>query len=78
MLQHKAETKSNKNGYEIRTEILAMAKDYLHQDYQARFEEWNNSQKNSGLAAPLFPTTEDVIKTAQVFYGFVNANNSKQ
>ena len=78
MLNNKLETKTNKNGYEIRAEILAMAKDYLQQNFQAKFAEWNNSQKNVGVAAPSFPSTEDVIKTAQIFYGFVNANNSKQ
>lgn len=78
MLHNKLETKTNKNGYEIRTEILSMAKEYLYQDYQAKFEEWNTNQKNIGLAAPKFPTSEDIIKTAHIFYGFVNANNSKQ
>ena len=32
------EVKFNKNGYEIRTEILAMAKDLVGQDFHMKFQ----------------------------------------
>ena len=34
------EVKFNKNGYEIRTDILAMAKDLVAQDFQVKFQGW--------------------------------------
>jgi len=34
------EVKFNKNGYEIRTDILAMAKDLVGQDFHVKFQGW--------------------------------------
>jgi hypothetical protein len=34
------EVKFNKNGYELRTDILEMAKDIVQQEYQMKFQGW--------------------------------------
>jgi len=34
------EVKFNKNGYEIRTEILEMAKELVSQDFHVKFQGW--------------------------------------
>ena len=34
------EVKFNKNGYELRTDILAMAKDMVQQEYSSKFAGW--------------------------------------
>ena len=37
--------KTNKNGYEIRTKILEMAKDQMAMEYSFKFQGWEQSQK---------------------------------
>ena len=39
------EVKFNKNGYELRTDILAMAKDAVQHEYQMKFQGWELSAK---------------------------------
>ena len=39
------EVKFNKNGYELRTDILAMAKDVVQQEYQMKFQGWELTAK---------------------------------
>ncbi len=39
------EVKFNKNGYEIRTDILAMAKDMVTNEFQFKFQGWEMSSK---------------------------------
>ena len=34
------EVKFNKNGYEIRTDILGMAKSLVQEDFHAKFQGW--------------------------------------
>jgi len=34
------EVKFNKNGYEIRSDVLAMAKEVVMQEYQVKFAGW--------------------------------------
>jgi hypothetical protein len=79
------EVKFNKNGYEIRTDILAMAKDVVMQDYQVKFAGWQMSaQKDpqSGqivttVGMPEFPGMEKILEAAEKFYGFVNTGAKK-
>ena len=74
------EVKFNKNGYEIRTDILAMAKDLVGQEYHTKFVGWElTSQRDektgqlvSTVAMPEFPGLEKVLETAEKMYGFVN------
>ena len=74
------EVKFNKNGYEIRTDILAMAKDLVQQDFQVKFAGWQmTAQKDektgqivSTVAMPEFPGMEKVLEAAEKMYAFVN------
>jgi len=80
------EVKFNKNGYEIRTDILAMAKDMVQQDFQVKFAGWEmtaeRDQKTGQIVSkvnmPEFPGLEKVLETAEKMYGFVNAGASRK
>lgn len=75
------EVKFNKNGYEIRTEILGMAKDLVQTEFSTKFQGWELSAKRdektgqivSTVAMPEFPGLDKVLETAQKMYDFVNA-----
>ena len=74
---------SNKNPFELRTDILAMAKDYMDRQYeinmqfaQQAFDEAVKAQKVSADSwksyVPEAYTIEDLMKKAQELYGFVS------
>jgi hypothetical protein len=71
----------SKNGYEIRTDILAMAKDLVGQDFQVKFNGWEmtatrdekTGQIVSKVDMPEFPGLDKVLETAERMYAFVNA-----
>ena len=72
------EVKFHKNGYEIRTEILAMAKDIVGQEFKYKYMGWEASveRDNEGkivtkVAMPEFPGLDKVLETAQKMYDFV-------
>jgi hypothetical protein len=72
---------TNKNGYEIRTDILAMAKDFILNDYWSKREMWLNtvSRDEQGriidaMSQPSLPKMQDVLDTASAFYSFVNSS----
>ncbi len=79
------EVKFNKNGYEIRTEILAMAKDLVAQDYHVKFQGWEltatrdekTGQIVSTVKMPEFPGLDKVLETAEKMYAFVNSGAKK-
>jgi hypothetical protein len=73
---------SNKNPFEIRLEILKMAKDYLEQQYQTNLsfanaiffkalESGQVMQDNFQSFIPKSYSIEDVMKKSQELYGFV-------
>lgn len=76
--QSTPEVKFNKNGYEIRTDILHMAKDLVKDDFQAKFAGWEiSTQKLDGkvvttVGMPEFPGLDKVLETAEKMYEFVN------
>ena len=80
------EVKFNKNGYEIRTDILAMAKDMVQQDFQVKFNGWEMTAERdaktgqivSKVEMPQFPGLDKVLETAEKMYSFVNAGASKK
>ena len=80
------EVKFNKNGYEIRSDILAMAKDLVQQDFQVKFAGWEmtatrdekTGQIVSKVDMPEFPGMDKVLEAAEKMYGFVNAGNTKK
>lgn len=76
-------TNTNKSPFELRTDILQMAKDYMDQQYQINlmfaeraFSEASEAQKVSADAwksyVPEMYTIEDLMKKAQELYGFVS------
>jgi isocitrate dehydrogenase len=79
------EVKFNKNGYEIRTDVLAMAKDAVMEEYHSKFRGWEMSvQKDektgqvvTRVDMPEFPGLEKIMEAAEKFYGFVNAGTKK-
>lgn len=77
------EVKFNKNGYEIRTEVLQMAKELVGQEFQYKYMGWEASvqkDKDGNLVTkvgmPEFPGLDKVLETAQKMYDFVNQANS--
>ena len=80
------EVKLNKNGYEIRTEILAMAKDMVQSEYSMKFHGWEMSAKRdektgqliSTVNMPEFPGLDKVLETAEKMYSFVNGQQKSK
>ena len=79
------EVKFNKNGYEIRTDILAMAKDLVAQDFQVKFNGWEMTAERdektgqivTKVGMPEFPGLDKVLETAEKMYAFVNSGAKK-
>jgi len=79
------EVKFNKNGYEIRTDILAMAKDLVAQEYTYKYQGWemsaNRDEKTGQLVTtigmPEFPGIEKVLEAAEKMYNFVNQTTKR-
>ena len=79
------EVKFNKNGYEIRTDILGMAKSMVTEDFQAKFQGWEmtatrdekTGQIVSKVEMPQFPGLDKVLETAEKMYSFVNSGVKK-
>ena len=75
------EVKFNKNGYEIRTDILGMAKDLVSEDFHVKFQGWEmtaaRDEKTGQIVTtvdmPSHPGLEKVLETAEKMYSFVNA-----
>ena len=75
------EVKFNKNGYEIRTDILGMAKDMIQSEYNTKFHGWEMSATRDAktnqivttVGMPEFPGLDKVLETAEKMYAFVNA-----
>ena len=79
------EVKFNKNGYEIRTEILSMAKDLVAQDFHAKYMGWETTVEKdpktgqivTKVGMPEFPGLDKVLETAEKMYAFVNSGIKK-
>ena len=60
----------NKNGYELRTDLLGMAIGIVSDKVSRQFE--NEHLKPEGTRTPVQPyTTEDIIAEAEKLYAFV-------
>jgi hypothetical protein len=74
------DVKFSKNGYEIRTEILDMAKGLVTEEFHSKFRGWEMSvakdektgQVVTRVDMPQFPGLEQVLATAEKMYAFVN------
>lgn len=84
MKQFVPEVKFNKNGYEIRTQMLEMAQSQAWQDYNAKLGAFQTSVSKDGnevvtkVEMPVVPGIEQVLAAAEKFYAFVNQNTSKK
>jgi len=80
------EVKLNKNGYEIRADILDMAKGLVSEDYHSKFRGWEmtvakdekTGQIVTKVGMPEFPGLDKILETAEKMYGFVNQNTTKK
>ena len=72
------EVKFNKNGYEIRSDILAIAKDATMQEYAHKFAGWEISQRKidgqlfTSVEMPTVPGLDKILEAAEKMYAFVN------
>lgn len=79
------ELKVSKNGYEIRADVLAMAKDLVQTEYSMKFQGWELSttrdektgQIVSTVSMPEFPGLDKVLETAERMYAFINTSGKK-
>lgn len=78
------EVKFNKTGYEIRSDILSMAKDMVQSEHSIKFAGWKMTQSRNSdgsisatVAMPEFPGLDKVLETAEKMYSFVNQNGKK-
>jgi hypothetical protein len=70
----------NKNGYEIRTQVLDLAKQWNEFEYSQKFLGFETSTKRdpkSGefvttVGMPEVPGVDQVLETAEKFYDFIN------
>lgn len=76
--------KFNKNGYEIRSDILGLANQLVLEEYRAKFAGWEltahkleTGQLVTSVSAPAFPGLERVLEVAQKMYEFVNNSPKK-
>ena len=73
----------NKNGYEIRAQMLEMAQSQVWQDYHAKWGMFETSISKDGgeltakVTVPTVPGSDEVLKTAEKFYNFVNGKTDK-
>ena len=68
---------TNKNGFEIRADILKLATDHTHSEFYSANALYENSitspeWKGGVVVKPTFPSTERVLETAKAMYTFVN------
>ena len=74
------QVKVNKNGYEIRTQVLDMAKQYTEFEHSSKFAGWEQSVTRdpetgevvTKVEMPEVPGVDKVLETAEKFYNFIN------
>lgn len=83
MKQFVPQVSFNKNGYEIRAQMLEMAQTQLWQDYNAKWGAFQTSISKEGnevvtkVEMPTVPGVEQVLEAAEKFYAFVNQNTKR-
>lgn len=72
------QVKFNKNGYEIRAQMLEMAQSQVWQDFHARWGQYEATVSKDGkevvtkVEMPTVPGADKVLEAAEKFYNFVN------
>jgi hypothetical protein len=78
-------SKSSKNGYEIRAEMLELAAEALQFEYNSKVDKILSTAVRDSTTSqvidididwPSAPTLEDVLDGAQKLYEFVNQNSN--
>ena len=72
---------SNKNAYEIRTEILDMARGFVMDRYHSAMQKWQEptdrhpetGQLLSTVDAPQYPSSSEILAEANKLYSFVDS-----
>ena len=72
---------SNKNAYEIRTEILDMAKTFVMDRFYSSKQNWEMSTDRhpddgtilSTVDAPQYPSSNEILAEAKKLYSFVDS-----
>jgi hypothetical protein len=78
------QVKFNKNGYEIRAQMLEMAQSQVWQDFHARWGQYETTVSKDGkevvtkVEMPQVPGAEKVLEAAEKFYNFVNNTNTSK
>ena len=78
------EVKFNKNGYEIRAQMLEMAQSQVWNDYHAKWGAFETKVSKEGdqvvtkVELPTVPGVDQVLDAAKKFYDFVNQTGSKK
>ena len=70
----------NKNGYDIRTQVLEMAKGFEEFQFGSKFAGWEQSVSRdpktgevvTTVEMPQVPGVDKVLETAEKFYNFIN------
>ena len=76
---------ANKNAYELRTDILSMAQNRVMDKFNNEFGVWDMSCERhpdtgalmSTTTPPTYPTTSEILKTANELYTLVEAGRVK-
>lgn len=72
------QVKFNKNGYEIRAQMLEMAQTQVWQDFHAKWGQYEATVSKDGkevvtkIDMPQVPGADKVLEAAEKFYNFVN------
>jgi len=74
-------TNTNKNAYEIRTEILGMAQGFVMDKFHNKHQKWQDSTDRhpesgailSTIDSPDYPTSDDILREAEKLYSFVES-----
>ena len=70
------EVKFNKSGFEIRSEVLGLAKEFTEFEFNSRLMGYHAKLEKGQLSAtaqtPEVPSADVVLETAKKFYDFVN------
>lgn len=70
------EVKVNKSGFEIRSEVLGLAKQFKEFEFNSKAMGYHTALENGTISVkaevPEVPTADDVLNTAEKFYNFVN------
>jgi len=69
----------NKNGYEIRTQVLDMAKAFTEFNFSSKYMGWEHTVERdqegrvvNKVTMPDVPGVDQVLENAEKFYNFIN------